>query len=679
MSDGYGCDIAASSDNDICELTIDEMKRMLAHGGLTSTELVIGYLNRLFYYDVNGIQLNSTPIVAADAIKQAMSKDDDRANGRVCGDLHGIPYLVKDSYMAKGMTMAAGSPAFAQVVANEDSFSVKSLRAAGAILLGRTNMPPMAAGGVQRGLYGRAENPYNPEYLSAAWYSGSSNGSAVATSSSFAAFGLGEETVSSGRSPAANNGLVAYTPSRGVISLRGNWPLHATKDEVVPHTRTMSDLLQILPTLIQVDTDTRGDMWRWQRFVPLEGAQRLREEGITGIENLNALQGMRIGVVNEYAGRAGGRIPSVYTRPSIGRLLIRALGDLRALGASVEWTCLPLRDAYESAPRTLKTFSDQKLIPSDWMGHEWLQLNTAVLEEFIRGFDISGIDSLADVDPNDIFPNPFNSIARRNHWQYGFYHQASELIQRGKLLPARETPDLEGGLRGLEAIRKHHFEEWMAAKGYDALVFPTNSNIGRADADVDEVDNTEAWQDGAWFSNGNRMLRHLGIPSVTVTMGVMDDTGVPAGLTFIGASGSDRMLLAGAYAYERSTDRRIQPRRTPEIERLKRIAFDHSGSEPIGRSFTGLLTASINHGRIFYQVRTSQPQRKFACRIFVNGLLVDEWNADEAWEGSLALARVFDARVVAVVALFTGKGGTVGGDIDVQTMPGFGKPTNSLI
>ena len=87
-------------------------------------------------------------------------------------------------------------------------------------MIGKTNMPPMAAGGMQRGVYGRAGSPYNMKYLTAAFSSGSSNGATTSTAAFFAAFGLGSETVSSGRSPASNNGLVCYTPSRGVISSR---------------------------------------------------------------------------------------------------------------------------------------------------------------------------------------------------------------------------------------------------------------------------------------------------------------------------------------------------------------------------------------------------------------------------------------------------------------------------
>ncbi|MFT8705359.1 MAG: amidase [Bifidobacterium sp.] len=666
--------VSGETQRDVVELSIGEMKSMLASGRITSTELVVNYLNRLFFYDVNGIRLNSTPIIASNALHEAMQKDSQRAHGNVQGSLQGIPFTVKDSYMAKGMTMAAGSPAFAHVVANEDSFSVAALRKAGAILLGRTNMPPMAAGGVQRGVYGRSESPYNGEYLPAAWYSGSSHGSAVSTAASFAAFGMGEETVSSGRSPAANNGVVAYTPTRGVISLRGNWVLHATKDEVVPHARTVEDLLQLLPTLTQADEDTRGDLWRRQPFVPLDDAARVQDLGFEGVMGADVLSGLNIGVVNEYAGRLGGVIPSVYTRPSINALLMQSMQSLRQLGAHVRWTSLPLRDAYESAPRTLKTFADEGLIPHDWMEHEWLQLNASILEEFIESFDMSGITSLQDVDPDDIFPNPFNSVAHAKHYRYGFYQQADEYMRSGAMLPSEETPELEQGLRGLEAIRKRHLEAWMRAENLDVLIFPTNSNVAKADTDVDEVDNTEAWQDGTWFSNGNRFIRHLGIPTVTTTMGVMSDTGMPAGLTFIGPSGSDQLLLACAYEFEQSTSLRVPPKRTPPLPDHGRIPLNGSfaQSQP-GQSDGGPLDATldvtIEHGSIDYDVRMSNPDQRYSCRIFINGVLVQEWSRDDSWHGTLSLASVFDARKVAVIALFSSLDRSLGADIRVCDNP----------
>src|SRR5699024_2510203 len=150
------------------------------------------------------------------------------------------------------------------------------LRTAGAILIGLTNMPPMANGGMQRGLYGRAESPYNERYLTSAFASGSSNGSGSATAANFAAFGLGEETWSSGRAPASCNSLCAYTPSTSLISMRGNSPLVPYMHVVAPHTRTMDDLLEVGYLLVADDHETRGDLWRVRTWVPLTSISEIR-------------------------------------------------------------------------------------------------------------------------------------------------------------------------------------------------------------------------------------------------------------------------------------------------------------------------------------------------------------------------------------------------------------------
>jgi Asp-tRNA(Asn)/Glu-tRNA(Gln) amidotransferase A subunit family amidase len=252
----------------LVEASIDELQHALSSGALTAVDLLARYLRRVSLYDGQQLRLNAIPVLNFDVFDEAQASDDRRSTGTV-GPLEGIPYTVKDSYKVKGMTVASGSPAFKDLVANEDAFTVAAIRKAGGVLIGRTNMPPVAYGGMQRGVYGRAENPYNTDYLAAAWTSGSSNGSAVSTAASMAAFGMGEETVSSGRSPASNNALVAYTPSRGWISIRGNWPLYPTCDVVVPQTRTMSDMLRLLEVITARDPSTRGDFWRDQPFVKL--------------------------------------------------------------------------------------------------------------------------------------------------------------------------------------------------------------------------------------------------------------------------------------------------------------------------------------------------------------------------------------------------------------------------
>jgi amidase len=140
------------------------------------------------------------------------------APGQVLSPLDGIPTPPRTATWSRP-DRRSGSPAFKDLVAQRDAFTIERLRAAGAICLGKTNMPPMANGGMQRGVYGRAESPYNANYLTAPFASGSSNGAGTAAAS-FSAFGLAEETWSSGRGPASNNGLCAYTPARGDFGAR---------------------------------------------------------------------------------------------------------------------------------------------------------------------------------------------------------------------------------------------------------------------------------------------------------------------------------------------------------------------------------------------------------------------------------------------------------------------------
>ena len=257
------------------------------------------------------------------------------------------PYTAKDSYLVRGLTCASGSPAFAELVAQRDAFTIERLRAGGAVLIGLTNMPPMANGGMQRGVYGRAESPYNGAYLTAAFGSGSSNGSGTATAASFAAFGLGEETWSSGRAPASNNGLCAYTPSRGVISVRGNWPLVPSMDVVVPHTRTIADLLEVLDVIVVDDPDTTGDLWRTQPWIDVPAPSQVRPTSYPALRSGGSqpLRGLRLAVPRMYLGTDdeagtgvgfGGPIEErIVPRASSLELFAAARADLEAAGAEV--------------------------------------------------------------------------------------------------------------------------------------------------------------------------------------------------------------------------------------------------------------------------------------------------------------------------------------------------------
>ncbi|CDX40217.1 Amidase [Mesorhizobium sp. SOD10] len=548
----------------LVEASIADLRRALEDGTVTSVELVGAYLRRIAHYDRHGIALNAVPILNPNMFEEAAASDRRRREGKSLSPLDGIPYTAKDSYKAKGLTVAAGSPAFEHLTANEDAFTIARLRAAGAVLIGLTNMPPMANGGMQRGVYGRAESPYNKDFLTAAFASGSSNGSGTATAASFAAFGLGEETWSSGRAPASNNALVAYTPSRGVISVRGNWPLVPTMDVVVPHTRTVADMLELLDVIVADDAETRGDFWRVQPWVQIPKASMLRPASYAGLAVQGAPKGKRLGVPKMYIGKDEDADRPIETRASVLELWRQAARDLEALGAEVIEVDFPVVSNYERDRPGARSMVDRGLVPTEFAEREIWDLSIWSWDDFLRANADPAIPDLASVDGAKIFPQPPGTLRDR----YGDADfDLAQYVERAKqgVAPLEDIPTIEDGLKGLEATRRADFEDWLDANRLDAVVLPAVADVGPADADVNEASARLAWRNGTWVANGNLVWRHLGIPTVTVPMGTMADIGMPVGLTFAGKAYDDVALLTVAGDYERATRRRTAPPRTPPL------------------------------------------------------------------------------------------------------------------
>lgn len=566
---------------DVVETDIATLRAALESGEVTSEQLLDAYLARIAAYDHGGIRLNALVVLDPAAREAAQASDRRRAAGETLGPLDGIPYTAKDSYLATGLTCASGSPAFAELVATRDAFAIERLRAGGAVLVGLTNMPPMANGGMQRGLYGRAESPYNADYLTAAFASGSSNGSGTATAASFAAFGLGEETWSSGRAPASNNGLCAYTPSRGVISVRGNWPLVPTMDVVVPHTRTMADLLEVLDVVVADDPDTTGDLWRIQPWVEIPAASSVRPASYPALATTaqGALAGTRIGLPRMYAnadpeagtgesvGIGGPTGQRIETRQSVMDLLEAARVDLERAGAEVVDVDFPVVSNYEGDRPGAPNLYTRGLLTKEYLDVELWGLSMWSWDCFLRANGDPRLNRLADVDPELIFPHPTGALPDRYtdfDADLGDYVRLAR--EHGVAEDPLTLPHLEGGLRGLEETRRVDLEEWMDGLGLDAVIFPASADVGPADADVDEESAELAWRNGVWVANGNLVPRHLGIPTVTVPMGIMADIGMPVGLTFAGRAYDDTRLLTYACAFEATGSRRLAPPRTPALE-----------------------------------------------------------------------------------------------------------------
>ena len=571
------------SEFDVVEASIADLRAALEDGRATSESLTRTYLDRIEAYDRPGTAtaLNALVVMNPSALDDARASDARRARGDSLGPLDGIPYTAKDSYLARGLTAAAGSPAFEHLVAQRDAFTIERLRAAGAVLIGLTNMPPMANGGMQRGVYGRAESPYNGDYLTAAFGSGSSNGSGTATAASFAAFGLGEETWSSGRAPASNNALCAYTPSRGVISVRGNWPLVPTMDVVVPHTRSMADLLEVLDVIVADDPETRGDFWRVQPWVELPAASAVRPDSYPALRPADAataraaLAGKRIGVprmyvndddeagTGDHVGIGGPTGQRIDTRPSVIDLWAIARRDLEAAGAEVVLVDFPVVSNYEGDRPGAPTIATRGLVTPEYLHREIVDLSAWAWDDFLRANADPALASLADVDGARIFPHPEGALPDR---YTGFDDDIAEYPAHVRANPVdsfTEIPELEGGVRGLEETRRVDLEQWMDDLGLDAVVFPAVADVGPADMDVNEASADLGWRNGVWVANGNLVPRHLGIPTVTVPMGTMADIGMPVGLTFAGRAYDDTALLALAAAFEATGSRRTEPPRTP--------------------------------------------------------------------------------------------------------------------
>ncbi len=570
---------------DVVEATIADLRRALETGAVTAVDLVDVYLARIAAYDAPGTEtaLNAMVVLNPNARAEAAASDDRRARGQLLGRLDGIPYTAKDSFLVRGLTAAAGSPAFATLVAQRDAFTIERLRADGAICLGLTNMPPMANGGMQRGLYGRAESPYSADWLTAPFASGSSNGSGTATAANFAAFGLGEETWSSGRGPASNNALCAYTPSRGVISVRGNWPLVPTMDVVVPHTRSMADLLEVLDVIVADDAETRGDFWRAQPWVTLPSASEVRPPSYAalGISDPDAaagvLAGARIGIPRMYinadpdAGTAaapgigGPTGQRIETRESVLAQWQAARRDLEAAGATVVEVDFPIVSNYEGDRPGAPTIATRGLIPPEYLRREVAELSAWAWEDFLQANADPALRTLHDIDGARIFPHPDGALPDR---YAGFDDDIAAYPDWVRANPASgfaDIPGLEAGLRGLEETRRLDLEDWMDDLELDAVAFPAVADVGAADSDVNVASADRTWRNGVWIANGNLAVRHLGIPTVTVPMGLLADIRMPIGLTFAGRAYDDSALLRLAAAFEATGTRRVPPPRTPSL------------------------------------------------------------------------------------------------------------------
>jgi len=272
-----GAPTAQSARFDVSEKSIADLARAMEAREITSRELTAQYLARIEAYDKKGPAINAMIALSARALADADAMDRERAAGRSRGPLHGIPIVVKDNYDTLDMPTTAGSRALEGSMPGRDAFQVRRLRAAGAVIVGKTNLHEFARGiTTVSSLGGQTRNPYDPTRNPG----GSSGGTGAAVAANFAAAGMGSDTCGSIRYPSAENSLVGLRPTMGLSSRAGIVPLALSQDVGGPMARSVADVATVLDATAGGDPDdpvtTRGAGKIPASYVELLDAAALR-------------------------------------------------------------------------------------------------------------------------------------------------------------------------------------------------------------------------------------------------------------------------------------------------------------------------------------------------------------------------------------------------------------------
>jgi len=479
---------------------VSSLQAAMSEGSLTAVALTEHYLARIARLDP---QLHAVLEVNPEALSIAAALDAERAAGTVRSPLHGIPVLLKDNIdTADQMHTTAGSLALLDAPAPQrDAFLVSRLRAAGAVILGKTNMSEWAnfrstsasSGWSSRG--GQTRNPYDLERTPC----GSSSGSAVAVAADFAVLAVGTETDGSIVCPSAHNSLVGLKPSLGLISRAGIIPIAHSQDTAGPMARSVRDAALLLNALVAEDIDDLITS-NLRTRTPLDYTAFLRED---------ALQGKRIGVMRQTFGRDA----------ALDALMETQLQVLRDAGAEVFDIAINAARSFSSAETQVLLFEFK---------------NDVENYLYERG---GSLQSLRDL----IAWNEANATTVMPHFGQELFQQAQETTNLG-------DQAYLSALGYSKAFSQSSINSVMQDLALDALVAPTNSIGWPVDPSGDKTEG---------YVSSSSLAAVSGYPNITVPAGYLD--GFPIGISFTGRQYAEPTLLGIAYAYEQATLARRAP------------------------------------------------------------------------------------------------------------------------
>jgi amidase len=500
----------SGEDPSIVELSIAQLSARMVNGEDTARSITEKYLGRIAELDRQGPMMRHVIETNPDALTIADSLDADRRAGRLRGPMHGIPVLVKDNInSADRMSTTAGSRALEGHTPVRDAHVVAQLRAAGAIVLGKTNLSEWAnfrsthssSGWSGRG--GQARNPYALDRTP----SGSSSGSAGAAASSYCAVAIGTETDGSITSPSAACSLVGMKPTIGLVSRAGIIPISHTQDTAGPMARTVTDAAMLLEAIAGKDSrDLATD-----RAPARNPGAYLRALDVAG------LKGARIGVARaKYTGY------STHTDAAF-ETALHAMKDAGAV----------LIDPADIATAGKFDEAEYEVLLYEFKAD--LEAYLATLPPGARARTLDDLIAFNNAHPREEMPffkqEIFEQAAKKGPLTSSTYRKA--LATCGRL--AR--------IQGLDATFAKH--------KLDAIVAPTQG----PPALIDLVNGDPSGP------SSTSPCAVAGYPAITVPMGYA--FGLPLGITFMGKAWSEGTLFRLAYAYEQATKVRVPPRYLP--------------------------------------------------------------------------------------------------------------------
>ena len=487
--------------------SLTDLAADLAAGRTTSEALVTAYQSRIAAYDRAGPNLHAILARNLHALDDARASDAQRKAGSPAGPLEGIPILLKDNIETRDpdLPTTAGSLALAGNITNRDATLAARLRAAGAIILGKTNLSEWANMRGSRSVSGwsatggQTRNPYAPDRSPC----GSSSGSAVAVAASFAAAAIGTETDGSVTCPASVNGIVGFKPTLGLIPRTRIVPLAHSQDTAGPMARTVRDAAILLNAMAgpdDADPATAESAHHLQNF-----AAALKDD---------ALNGSRIGVMRFQAG----------FHPETDAVFAKALDTLRAAGAT-----LVEIDALPGEPSNMATIGDaeQTVLLTE------LKADLAI---YLTGAK-SGASTLSDL----IAFNRAHSGQELAVFGQELFEKAD--LTKGLVDPAyRQALALSRRLAGQEGIDRMLHDHQLAA-----LVAPTAGPAWLIDPILGDHALGEA----------STLPAVAGYPHLSLPMGQV--SGLPVGLSIIGPAWSDALILSLGHAFEKQRAHTMQP------------------------------------------------------------------------------------------------------------------------